>query len=145
LDPLHYLPLLEQRPGAFHHAKPLRRWRAEWPPVYEQLLARLQAEKPDGPGVREFIRILNLHRQHSAEQMEHAIQLALEYGCAHLDGVTLCLHQLQHRAQPLPALDLSDQPHLLGIGTQPLDLGCYDQLLRLNKRSPSGRPTASAS
>ena len=27
LDPLHYLPLLEQRPGAFEHAKPLRRWR----------------------------------------------------------------------------------------------------------------------
>jgi hypothetical protein len=27
LDPLHYLPLLEQRPGAFDHAKPIRRWR----------------------------------------------------------------------------------------------------------------------
>ena len=26
-DPLHYLPLLEQRPGAFEHAKPIRRWR----------------------------------------------------------------------------------------------------------------------
>ena len=44
-DPLHYLPLLEQRPGAFQHAKPLRRWRATWPPVYERLLAKLQAEE----------------------------------------------------------------------------------------------------
>ena len=26
-DPLHYLPLLEQRPGALQHAKPVRRWR----------------------------------------------------------------------------------------------------------------------
>ena len=43
-DPLHYLPLLEQRPGAFAHAKPLRRWREGWPPVYEQLLARLCAD-----------------------------------------------------------------------------------------------------
>lgn len=129
LDPLHYLPLLEQRPGAFHHAKPLRRWRAEWPPVYEQLLARVCAEKPDGQGVREFIQILNLHRAHPAEQMEHAIRLALEYGCAHLDGVTLCLHQLQQPALPLPVLDLTHQPQLIGIGMQPLDLGCYDQLL----------------
>ncbi|MCP4044915.1 MAG: IS21 family transposase, partial [Gammaproteobacteria bacterium] len=27
LEPLHYLPLLQQRPGAFQHAKPIRRWR----------------------------------------------------------------------------------------------------------------------
>jgi len=26
IEPLHYLPLLEQRPGAFDHAKPMRRW-----------------------------------------------------------------------------------------------------------------------
>jgi hypothetical protein len=31
-DPLHYLPLLEQRPGALDHAKPLRQWRKQWPP-----------------------------------------------------------------------------------------------------------------
>lgn len=130
LDPLHYLPLLAHRPGAFQHAKPLRRWRADWPPVYEQLLARLQAEKPDGPGLREFIQILNLHREHPAEQMEQAIRLALEYGCARLDGVTLCLHQLQHPTAPAPVLNLRDRPQLSGIGLQPLDLGCYDQLFK---------------
>jgi transposase len=48
LDPLHYLPLLEQRPGAFDHAKPLRRWRESWPPVYEQLLEHLRAKWPNG-------------------------------------------------------------------------------------------------
>jgi transposase len=129
LDPLHYLPLLEQRPGAFNHAKPLRRWRAEWPPVYEELLAHLRAKSLAGQGFREFIQILSLHRAHPAEQIEQAIRLALECDCAHLDGVTLCLHQLQHPATPLPTLDLTQQPQLVGIGTQPLDLGCYDQLL----------------
>ncbi len=79
--------------------------------------------------MREFIQVLNLHRTYSAEQMEQALRLALEYGCAHLDGVILCLHQLQQPALPLPVLDLSDQPHLSGIGLQPLNLGCYDQLL----------------
>ena len=72
-DPLHYLSLLEQRPGAFEHAKPIRRWREGWPPIYEQLLARLRAEGPDGHGVREFVRILRLHREHPAEQIEQAI------------------------------------------------------------------------
>jgi hypothetical protein len=129
LDPLHYLPLLEQRPGAFQHAKPIRRWRAEWPPVYEELLTHLTAKSQAGQGFREFVRILSLHREHPAEQVEQAIRLALQCGCAHLDGVTLCLHHLQHPAQALPVLDLSHQPQLVGIGTQPLDLGRYDQLL----------------
>jgi Mu transposase, C-terminal domain len=31
LEPLHYLALLQRRPGAFEHAKPMRRWRKQWP------------------------------------------------------------------------------------------------------------------
>jgi transposase len=129
-DPLHYLPLLEQRPGAFDHAKPIRRWREGWPPVYEQLLARLRADGRDGHGVREFVRILRLHREHPREQIEEAIHLALEYGCAQADGVALCLHQLQHPTLPAPSLDLTAQPQLAPVGTQPVDLHCYEQLLR---------------
>ena len=128
-DPLHYLPLLEQRPGAFEHAKPLRQWRGQWPPVYEQLLARLQAAGPDGPGVREFVKILSLHRDHPAALVEQAITQTLGHGCAHLDGVWLCLHQLQHPSVSAPALDLAGQPHLNGIGQQPLDVRGYEQLL----------------
>jgi hypothetical protein len=129
VDPLHYLPLVEQRPGAFQHAKPIRQWRQTWPPVYEELLAFLSTEYPDGAGVREFIQILNLHRSHPAQEIEAAIRLALKYGCPRFDGVTLCLHQLQHPTSPVPTLDLSRQPQLLGVGAQPLNLSCYDQLL----------------
>jgi len=130
-DPLHYLPLLEQRPGAFEHAKPLRQWRTHWPPVYEELLAHLQAQQPDGLGLREFIRILRLHQDHPADQIAQAITLALGYGCPHLDGVTLCLRQVQDgpSGPPTRPVDLSHQPQLAHIGTQPLDLHCYDQLL----------------
>jgi transposase len=131
-EPLHYLSLLEQRPGAFEHAKPIRRWRAEWPPTYEQLLARLRADQPDGRGLREFIQILMLHCEHPAEQMEQAIQQALDYGGASLDGVRLCLHQLTHPAPSLPVLDLTDQPQLTGVGDQPLDLGRYNELFDLD-------------
>jgi len=34
-DPMHYLILLEQRPGAFEHAIPVRQWRKKWPASYE--------------------------------------------------------------------------------------------------------------
>jgi len=128
-DPLHYLPLLEQRPGAFEHAKPIRRWRAGWPPVYERLLAHLRARWPDSRGIREFVRILKLHRDHPTNLVEQAVSLALEYGCAHSEGVELCLQQLLNPASPVAALELTNQPHLVGVGMQPLDLSCYDRLL----------------
>ena len=129
LDPLHYLPLLEQRPGAFEHAKPIRRWREEWPPVYERLLARLREQWPEGRGVREFVRILRLHEQHPASLVQQAVEQALAYGCTHTDGVELCLHQLLHQDPPVMVLDLADQPRLVGVGSQPPDLACYEQLL----------------
>jgi len=129
LDPLHYLPLLEQRPGAFDHAKPIRRWRKSWPPVYERLLAHLRAQWPDGRGVREFVRVLKLHQGHPADLIAQAIEQALEYGCAHADGVELCLHQLMNPETSVSPIDLVRWPELLGVGTQTPDLQCYDRLL----------------
>jgi hypothetical protein len=128
-DPLHYLSLLAQRPGAFAYAKPMRQWRQSWPPIYEQLLAHLQTHWPEGRGVREFIAILQLHQKYPAQLIEQAIAQALAYHCAHADGVTLCLNQLLYTdAQPV-SLDLQQRPHLQTIGTQAVDLGQYDLLL----------------
>lgn len=132
LDPLHYLPLLEQRPGAFEHVKPIRRWRQAWPPAYEQLLARLRAQWPDGRGIREFVRVLKLHGDYPAESVQQAVEQALAYGCAHADGVTLCLNQLQRPERQVPVLDpslSSEPPAWATVGLQPPDLSCYDRLL----------------
>jgi transposase len=129
LDPLHYLPLLEQRPGAFEHAKPIRRWRKEWPPAYERLLEQLRAEGNNGQGVREFVRILNLHKEYPAELVAQAIEQALEYGCTHADGVTLCLHQLLAQEKPVPSLRWTEPPPWAAVGEQAPDLACYDRLL----------------
>jgi len=129
LDPLHYLPLLEQRPGAFDHAKPIRRWRESWPPVYERLLTHLRAQWPDGRGVREFVRILKLHHDHPADLVAQAVGQALEYGCAHADGVQLCLHQLMNPGVLVSPIDLANWPQLVTVGTRAPDLHCYDQLL----------------
>ncbi len=128
-DPLHYLPLLVQRPGAFNYTKPIRRWRDQWPASYEQLLSQLQQQWPDGRGIREFIRVLKLHQHYPAALVEQAVSQALQYQCAHADGVLLCLHQLL-QTDPQPAsLDLSQHPQLQAIGQQPTSLAQYDQLL----------------
>ncbi len=127
MEPSHYIPLLEQRPGAFEHAKPMRRWRKQLPPVYEQLLERLRDSSEGNHGIREF---LKLHNEYPAQVVEQAVTLALEYGCLHVDGVRLCLHQLLNPETPVPSLDLTDYPRLAGVGSQSVDLSCYQQLLQ---------------
>jgi transposase len=129
LEPLHYLQLLAQRPGAFEHALPMRRWRAQWSEVYEQLLQQLRATWPDGRGLREFLAILKLHLDHPAERVEQAIRAALALGAVHLDGVALCLRQLETPQDAPAALDLSGYPQLQNVGAQPVNLGQYDRLL----------------
>jgi hypothetical protein len=133
-DPLHYLPLLEQRPGAFEHARPLRQWRTQWPPVYEQLLAYLRAHQPEGESIPEFVRILGLQREYPVELMEQAFSAALTQGGVHLEGIRLRLRQIQ-QIDRLPApLDLSTRPHLAALGQAPVNLRQYEALLE------GGRP-----
>jgi len=133
-NPLHYLSLLAKRPGAFEYAKPLREWRAEWPAVYEQVLAQLRETWPDGRGIREFIDILQLHKQHSPDLIAQALREALNYSCVHYEGVLLCLNQLLTPSNRPSALDLSAQglSHLQQAGSQPLNLQQYDLLIGEN-------------
>jgi transposase len=129
IDPLHYLPLLMQRPGAFEHAKPVRQWREKWPAAYEELLRRLLCTWPEGRGVREFVRILSLHKEHPADLVRQAVEEALAYSAAHYEGVMLCLRQLSMPEPFIPSLDLDASVSWASVGSQPLSLNTYDTLL----------------
>ena len=131
-EPQHYLALLEQRPGAFEHAKPIRQWRATWPAAYDELLGQLQSNQPGGAGVREFVRILKLHASHPASQIEQAVKEALAHRCPSYDSVRLCLHHVQSPDYPVAPLDLTQQPTLATSswnGVQAADLQRYEALL----------------
>lgn len=128
-DPCHYLPLLEKRPGAFHHAKPLRQWREQWPSIYEELLAKLQANQPDGRGVKMFIAILQLHLTYPAALVEEAITQAVAHNLPHLDGVKLCLNRLLDTEQPPPPLTADQRPYLVTASPQGVNAGQYEALL----------------
>jgi len=136
LDPLHYLPLLEHRPGAFDFTKPMKQWKRTWPAAYDEMLADLRHKWPNGRGVQEFVRILQLHQTYSAEVMRQAIEQALLLRCVHLDGVLYCIHELDGNtsipsADPPQNLDLSHRPELDAIGkNQSVNLAQYDQLLK---------------
>lgn len=129
LNPLHYLPLLAERPGAFDHAQPIQQWRETWPPLYDELLARLKADQSEILAVKEFIRILQLHLEYDAALVQQAIEQAIVDNIPHLNGVQFCLNRLLDPTPETTPLTSLPQPHLAEVGQAPPALPRYDQLL----------------
>src|SRR5262245_60634588 len=73
-DPVHYLALLERKPGALDHARPLEGWAL--PECFAALRRRLEAER-DGEGTREFIRVLRLLEKHPLDRLTAAVEQGL--------------------------------------------------------------------
>jgi hypothetical protein len=97
--------------------------------VFERLLAYLQQQHEGGRAIRHFIGILKLVQSYPSAIVIQAIEQALVLGCVHRDGVELCIRQALEPDRNVPTLDLSALPQLAQIGTQPLNLTQYDQLL----------------
>ena len=128
-DPLHYLPVLMDKPGAFEHAKPLRQWRAEWPAAYERYRQALAERLGSSQGTREFIQVLQLHRSYPPGLLRQAVEQALQYGAYSFDAVHNVVLQLARPAPAASPLDLSQQPALAAVAAAPPDLSHFDRLL----------------
>src|SRR5262249_54807763 len=83
-DPVHYLALLERKPGALDHARPLDGW--ELPERFAALGRRLEAER-DGEGTREYIRVLRLLERHSLGRLTEAVEQGLRVRAHSRDAV----------------------------------------------------------
>ena len=106
-DPLHYLSLLEKKPGALDQAAPLRGWKLD--PAFDTLRRLLEARF--GPrGKREYIQVLRLLEDFPERQVTEAVRDAVKRRVIGFDAVK---HLLLARIEKRPAhLDLSRYPHL---------------------------------
>lgn len=100
LDPLHYLPLLEQRPGAWNQAKPIQEWRQEWPQVYERYLDALRERMPRSQATRGFVHVLQLHEGYPEQVIAQALEEALAGHCYSPDGVKQLVLRLIEPPRP---------------------------------------------
>jgi len=123
-DPLHYLALLERKPGGFDHAKPFEEW--DLPVCFGILRRRLEVEQ-DGHGTREFIRILRLLEQHSLPVLKQAVQHALEIGATSADALRLIVEHQQE--EPVAVFCLDGRPHLKLVRIQKTDVTAYQSLI----------------
>lgn len=124
-DPVHYLALLERKPGGFDFAKPLAGW--ELPGCFGLLRRRLEAAAADGHGTRAFIRVLRLLEVYPLGQLADAVTFALDRGVDDADGIRMIL---DHRADRPVALSVLDgRPQLAGVRVEPTDVTAYRALL----------------
>ncbi|MDY0252762.1 MAG: IS21 family transposase [Candidatus Methanomethylophilaceae archaeon] len=87
LDPQHYLELIQRRPMAFNSARPIKQWREHWPQSLHQLLACFCSNQGETKGIKDFISVLMLYGRYSADEVETAVEIALEKGLRSSDGV----------------------------------------------------------
>jgi transposase len=124
-DPLHYLPLLEQKTGAFDQAAPLVGW--DLPECFVTLHRLLEARLSKS-GKREYVQVLRLLETFELHVVEQAIKLALALGAIVYDAVkhiVLCKF-----VRKPPRLDLDFYPYLPKANVETTKAGAYMSLLQ---------------
>ena len=123
-DPIHYLPLLEQKMGALDQAAPLQGWDL---PEEFGTLRRLLESRMGRRGKREFVQVLRLLEHFSQSEVHSAVKDAIRLGTISFDAVKhLVLSRLEGRP---PRLDLELYPCLPRVRVSTTCAGDYMSLL----------------
>jgi hypothetical protein len=122
-DPVHYLALLERKPGALDFGKPFDDW--DLPEGLGVLRRRLEGEL-GSDGRREFIKVLRLLEICELGELARAVDRALAIGALTVEAVRLLLQD--GREVPAKYFRLDGRPHLQGHEVPPPKLAIYDTL-----------------
>src|SRR6516164_3702547 len=122
-DPVHYLALLERKPGALDYARPLEEWHL--PDSFAVLRRRFEAAWGEA-GVRHFIQVLRLLGRCSLGEPAAAVERALVIGANTADAVRVLLEVT--REAPVRLFRLDGRPHLAGVTVPRPDLTAYGSL-----------------
>jgi transposase len=122
-NPVHYLALLERKPGALDYARPLENWNL---PECFGILRRRQEAELEKHGTREFIKVLRLLEHATLPELTGAVAYALSIGANSTDAVKLILQA--RREQPVNLFCLDGHPHLKGVHVPPPHLEAYRSL-----------------
>jgi transposase len=130
-EPLHYLALLERKPGALDHARPLCGW--SLPAAFAALRCRMEERDPKG-GTRQYIRVLRLLESYELKAVTAAVERALTLDLGDADCVRLLLQR--DLEQPVPGYDLTSRPKLLAVCLPEPDLAGYGALTDAKEVKP---------
>ncbi len=106
-DPLHYLPLIEQKINALDQAAPLKGW--DLPKEFARL-RRLFEARLGHPGKREYVRVLRLLEHFDMGDVHAGVRQALDMGAVSFDAIRMLV--LCKKEKLPPKLDLDVYPFL---------------------------------
>ena len=131
-DPLHYLALLERKPGALDHARPLAGWIL--PDCFEILRRRLEAQSENpGRGRYEYIRVLRLLEKYPMAELTRAVEKGLRMGAWGRDAIAQFLIPQEDWRQR--TFTLAGREHLRQVKVAQTRVADYGML-----RSAGGAP-----
>ena len=122
-DPVHYLALLERKPGALDFARPLEGW--DLPQCFGILRRRLEADHGSA-GTREYIAVLRLLEKHPLARLKAAVNAALDLGCGRRELIEQYLYGDNRKAG---VFLLDGHQHLKLVKVNCTDPGDYTSLL----------------
>ena len=125
LNPFHYIPLLERKPGGIHHGRPFKGepWGTDFARMRRELEYRYEGE-----GTRKYIKILLLFTCYPVDAVRQAVSLCVRRRAFSDEAVQSILdYQPSSRST---ILDLSDRPAFQVESTGIRPAGEYDALLQ---------------
>jgi transposase len=124
LDPYHYLPVLERKPGWLKNGLPFRG--DPFGPHFSRLRHELEFRYGD-EGTRKYIEVLLLFQDHARPKVQEAVRRCVEGGMFSPEAI-----RMQMRAGEIAepeVLNLGGRPGLVGFGETLRPTGVYDGLL----------------
>ncbi len=125
-NPVHYLALLERKPGAMDHARPLDGW--QLPECFHVLRRRLENEL-GGKGVREYISVLRLMEKHTSAKVAEAVRKGLRNNILKRDAIAQYLFPCEEWRETKFSLD--GREHLRCVKVARTDVSGYGTLLSM--------------
>jgi transposase len=123
---LHYLPLLQRKPGSLDHARPLAD--LHLPDCFNTLRRRLSVEEErEGDGIREFIRVLRLLEDYPMAKLRQAVEKALRVRAHSRDAIAQFLTPRFSWEQT--TFILANREHLRLVKVAKPDIADYRTLL----------------
>ncbi|MBU0609429.1 MAG: IS21 family transposase [Armatimonadetes bacterium] len=125
-EPRHYLPLLDRKPGALDHGRPLQG--LQLPDCFALLRRRLESDNGH-KGTKDYITVLQMIEKHSVGRVAAAIDKALVTGAPSSDVVAIYLYP-DLRTEP-GTFVLDGRPQLRAVVIAPPQTAVYRDLLEV--------------
>jgi len=123
-EPMHYLELLERKPGSLDHARPLEDW--QLPVCFNTYRKCLEAHRDNG--TKEYIQILLLLNKYSITQISRAINKALNYRIYCYDAILQFLLTTEDYA--FKTFSLAGREHLRSVAVNKTNVSAYSSLMQ---------------